>query len=700
MNLMVGDFETYYCKKSGYSIRQMTTESYVRDPRFQLIMFTYKINGGRTCFIHGDHFKHWINDFDWENTIFGAQHAHFEGLILSHHFNVRPAMFVDSLSMSRLLNGPKARHDLGALAKREGLQAKGDEVEMANGKHIEDFNLDEFNAYKKYCMGDTDITHEVIDRYMQRMPLIALRLIDIKIKMFTDPVFQGDTVGMQDCITEELRRKKEMLLKTGHQCPTCGGAGCITVGVNPETEAPDQEECKKCKGTGTHRALFASKPKFKALLESHGVEVPLKLSPAGLKRQPPEEIWVPAFAKTDPGMQELLEHEDETVRILAEARVSVASNITQTRSESFLGMAQRGLMPVYIKPFGQHTMRGSAGDGSNFMNLTSNGDETRKKLTRTIEAPPGCVIVSRDSSQIQARLTSWLFGQEDKLELFRAGRDVYSEFASLVYNRPVDRKKVKGDYIPGQVGKISELGFGFQQGWEKSAFNFLKGHLGAPPIQFTEQDMANMEINPGRWYNNPRWIEKVEKIPSRLDFNAKMVHCAVTNGIVDMWRARNPAIVAGWDLMEKAINAMIAGEEMVFGPNGCLRTEKDALVLPSGLRILYRDIRRTYNEDKRRWEASYWNERNRENIYGGAATNNGIQGLEQEIMGAAAVEIADRGYKIASECYDAIVCVVPKAQGERCLEDMGTAMLRGLAWTTGLPLASEGGIGTNFLEAK
>lgn len=652
MDLMVLDAETYY--GDDYTLSKMTTEAYVRDPRFELNIIGVKINDTPAFWLLPERWVQFVGETDWANTTVIAHHAHFDGLILSHHYGVTPAFWLDTLSMARIVDGPKAPNSLHDLCIRHGIGAKGDYLVKAKGKRLADFDRNELRAYGEYCVNDCEKEYLLAQLFLDQIPEVALRLIDLKTRFFTEPVFEGDVELLAQAVKDEAARKEALLAKCGF----------------------DKTE-------------FSSSDKFAAILRAFDVEPPMKRSNTS-----GEPIF--AFARTDPGMQALLEHENEDIRFLAETRLAVKSTIIETRAQRFHDCAKRGPMPVYLKPFGVHTTRSSAGDGTNWQNMTS-VNKLRPEMTvlkRSIHAPQGCKIVSVDSSQIQARLVAWVSGQQDMVQAFTEGRDVYSEFASDVYQRPVDRKNNEADFIPGQVGKVAVLSFGFGQGYYSTAVNFLKGFLGAPPIQFTEADMLVMGVDPSRFLNNPKKIELVDRMPSRLEMADRLIHCIVSEAIVQRWRKRNDMVVKMWDTLETAINAMIAGTEFRFGPNGFLWTEKEAIVAPSGLRLRYRGLQRENGE------ATYWTGREREKLYGGAVLNNIAQILEQEIMGEDMLEIAAIGYKVAVETYDSITCVVPEEYAGQCLADMTRLMMRRRAWAPDLPLRAEGGIGNTYFEAK
>lgn len=661
MDLLTADVETYF--GDDYTLTNMTNEAYIRGPLFEVNIWGFKINDTPAFWLLPDRAHQFITqEVDWANTTLLCHHGQFDAAILNWKYGVSPAFIMDTIPMSRIVDGPKVKHDLEACITRHQLGLKHKEVLVrARGKRLADFDRTELHWYGEYCKEDCENTYKLAQFYLPQITELQLRLIDLKTRMFTEPVFEGDIPLLEQAVKAEIERKQAIL-----------------------------------NGLGLSKESFTSKGKFAAILKQIGCEVPMKPSP-----KHPEKL-IPAFAKTDPGFQALLEDDDEIVRALADARLECTSNIIQTRAQRFYDAAKRGPLPVYIKANGTHTQRASAGDSMNWMNMTS-VNKLRPEMTvlkRSIRAPEGCLIVSADSSQIQARLTAWLAGQQDKVQAFAQGRDVYSEFATLIYRRPVDRKKNPvDDFIPGQVGKITELSSMFQKGWYSMAFDFLKGHLGAPPIQFKEADMRAMNVNPDPFLNSPRKIAQVEQMPSRLGLSDRLIHCIVSEAIVKEWRAANPMVsdkrTGLWAMMERAINAMIRGEEFRFGPNGFLYTEKETIVAPSGARLHYSGLER--NGDG---EASYWDGRARVHLYGGSATNNVIQLLEQEIMGAALLAIADKGYKVATEAYDNAVCVVPAEYAQVCLSDMLAILHQPPAWGQDIPLAAEGGFGKTWYDCK
>ena len=683
MDTLTLDFETFY--DDVYSLSKMTTEAYIRDLRFETILVSVKWNDTPAFWLLPERFLHFVNDeVDWPDTGLICHHSHFDGFILSHHYDKVPAMHIDTLSMARVLDGPKAGNSLHDLCIRHGVGAKGDFVTFAKGKHLADFTRDELVQYGQYCCNDTERTYDLANIFLPQLPESELRLIDLTVRMFTEPVFVGDTEKLRDAVASERQRKTELLQRIGLTCSECAGDGVLAELIGPPVL------CPKCNGTGVNAKPIGSSDQFANLLRAQGVEPEMKLNNAG-------DSYIYAFAKTDSAMQALLEHEDESVRFLAEARIGIKSNIIETRAQRFLHCAERGPMPVYINHGGAHTLRPSGGDGMNWLNM-SNDNANRPELSvlkASIQAPPGHLIVAADSGQGEARITAWLADQQDLVEAFAQGRDVYSEHAGTIYGRPINRKKVKEDYVPGQLGKVSILGMGFGMGYLKAGTELLKGMLGAPPIQFKVEDMELLSVDPSRFLNSPKKLDAINAIPSRLEFNDRVIHFIVTEALVQRYRKRMERIVAYWDKMEEVINAMILGREIAFGAQGVMHTIKEAIILPNGMQLNYRGLER--NNDG---EATYFDGRKRTKLYGALLVENTVQCLHRLIVAEQMLEISDAGIKVASWPYDEVVAVVPTDAAPVALEFMLQAMKKTPAWATGLPLSGEGGIGSTLLEAK
>jgi len=350
MDLLTLDYETFY--DDVYSLSKGTTESYIRSPNFEVILVSVKWNDAPAFWLLPDRFKVFVNEeVDWANTALICHHSQFDAAILNWHYDKRPAVHICTLSMARVLDGPKAQNGLEFLAPRHGFGTKGDYIKFAKGKRLKDFSRDELAQYGAYCVNDNEITYKLAQLFLPQLPASELQLIDLTVRMFTEPVFVGDVEKLRGAVESERLRKIELLQRIDLICPECKGHSIqadLIDGMLP---------CKKCDGTGVDKKPVGSNDQFANLLRAQGVEPKMKVSPTldaeGHQR------YIYAFARTDAFMQEMLEHEDENVRSLAEARIAVKSNIIETRAERFANCASRGSMPVYLLHAGAHTLRPS-----------------------------------------------------------------------------------------------------------------------------------------------------------------------------------------------------------------------------------------------------------------------------------------------------------------------------------------------------
>jgi len=432
MNVITCDFETYYSKT--YSLSKITTEEYIRDPQFQVIGVSVKVNAQPTQWFSGSARETlgFLREFDWENSALLSHNTMFDGAILSWRCGIKPARLLDTMCMSRALHGVNARHSLAAVAERYGVGQKGDEVVRAIGKRRKDFTAEELKSYSEYCIKDTDLTWEIFTRMVAAgFPQTEMRLIDLTLRMFTDPVLQLDVPHLEGHLIQTVRAKERLLTDAGI----------------------------------TDKKDLMSNPKFAALLEAHGVEPPTKISPTTGKT-------AYAFAKTDEGFLALQEHENHAVQTLVAARLGNKSTIEETRTQRFIEVGQRGAFPIPLRYYAAHTGRWGGTDKVNLQNLPSRGPNA-KQIKRAIVAPEGYMLVDCDSSQIEARVLAWLAEQTDLVQAFERKEDVYRLTASKIFG--VSPENV--DKAQRQIGKVVVLGSGFGVGHVKMQA-FLKLQAG------------------------------------------------------------------------------------------------------------------------------------------------------------------------------------------------------------------------------
>jgi DNA polymerase len=420
MNVITIDFETYYDKE--FSLSKITTEEYVRDPRFEIIGVGVKVNDEKTRFFSGEHelLRQQLLRYDWDNSIVVAHNAMFDMSILNWVLGIKPKAIADTLSMARAIHGTEVGNSLAKLVKHYDLGEKGDEVINALGIRRTDFPVHQMKLYAKYCVNDVDLTYDLFMTMLPMFQKTELKLIDLTVRMFTEPVLRLDVPVLQQHLVHVKKRKQDLIDSTL---------------------------------TGIDNLM--SNQKFAKLLVDLGVEPPMKISLTTGR----ETL---ALAKSDEGFKALAEHPDERVQLLVAARLGNKSTLEETRTERLLGIASRGLIPVPLSYYAAHTGRWGGADKLNFQNLPSRGDNAGK-IKRSILAPEGHVIIDCDSAQIEARVLAWFAGQTDLVEAFRDGKDVYKIMASAIYNKEVEEID-KGERF---VGKTTILGAGYGMGADK-----------------------------------------------------------------------------------------------------------------------------------------------------------------------------------------------------------------------------------------
>jgi DNA polymerase I-like protein with 3'-5' exonuclease and polymerase domains len=428
MSLITIDFETYYTDKVGF--KTLTTEEYIRHPEFEVIGVGVKIDDQEPIWMTHQ-IKEFFQTIDWTDSAVLCHNTLFDGAILHWIYGVKPAFFLDTLCMARALHGVDAGGSLKALAERYDIGAKGEEVLAAKGKRQSDFTSWELARYGEYCKNDVELTHKLFHIMAPDFPGDEIKLIDMTLRMFIDPVLEVDNALLVDRLEELKREKTELLadLKTALDCE-------------------DEEAVRK---------KLASNKQFANVLVERGIDVPKKVSPTTGK-----ETF--ALAKNDEGFIALTEHEDPFIQQLCAVRLGTKSTIEESRLTRFIdvGKRNRGKIPIPLKYYGAHTGRWAGTDKVNFQNLPSR-DKKKKALKNAILPPDGHVVINSDSSQIEARVLAWLAGQDDVVEQFARKEDVYCIFASKVYGREITKK----DPVERFVGKTCILGLGYGTGWRK-----------------------------------------------------------------------------------------------------------------------------------------------------------------------------------------------------------------------------------------
>ncbi len=475
------DIESAFGKSpTGRSVTlsAMTTEEYVRDPEFKLHGIGVKIGNDKPFYVYTpDDVMHFLKTHPWNRSYVIGHHVQFDGAYLSWRAGIIPAFWGCTLSMSRAVF-PWEPHTLESLAERLGLPPKGKELSTVKDKWA--LTDQEQKVLGDYCINDVELTADAFKAMAPKFPPSELRLIDMNTRLYTEPVLVVDRAVLVDEYRRERKAERALLKQCGVDKSILASSKMfaellLSLGVDPPKKlSPSKVKDGRVNPSKVGPAPKGLLPSFKAMTKKQLLAA-LGGKVAGLGKEELTALfnkykainkeknrvypWAYAFGKADEEFKMLEDHPSPHIRDLVAARLNVKSTIKETRSKRFYKIGKRGAFPVYHKYYGAKTGRDSGGDRQNTTNMTrvNKKDPNSGALRRSLNAPDGHLLAVRDLGQIEARKLAYWAGQEDLLDVFRAGGDPYNRQASLIYGYEVDRK-LDEFQIEGMAGKAAVLG--------------------------------------------------------------------------------------------------------------------------------------------------------------------------------------------------------------------------------------------------
>ena len=644
------DFETRWDSKE-YTLSKMTTEEYIRDKRFKAFgACLHDYGSDKTIqWYRGDELPRILSTYNWKETALLAHNAQFDVSILSWKYGIKPAFIFDTLSMARALRGVEVGNSLARLAEDFGLPPKGKAVYSTDGlDEIHDRNIE--RELEEYCKHDVYLCEQIYERLAHGYPIKELRLIDMTLRMYTEPLLELDQRMLIEALTDE-RDKREGLLQR----------------------------------LGVDETALASNKQFAELLKTLGVDPPTKISKTTGKQ-------TLALAKNDAHFQALLNGENEDVALVCEARLKVKSTTERTRAQRFLDISQRGALPVPLSYYGAKSGRWTASKGSaiNMQNL-----KRGSFLRKAIMAPEGYQLVVGDLSQIEPRVLAWFADYEEMLDIFRSGADAYASFGAQMFNIPGLSKESHPDLR--QSAKSALLGCGYGLGWASFATQLLVGFLGAPPVRYTKDFAKKLGVDKEyveKFLDNKENLEKMADIPHTCTDGELLIHCVASKAIIDIYRRTAQPVVSFWEMCTEMMSrCLINGEEMQYK---CIIFRKGEIELPNGMKLLYPDLRQIKDEDKK----THWvYGADATKLYAGKITNNIIQGVARIVMTDGMLRVQKR-YPVKGTVHDELICVVPDEEVAEAKTWVLAQMTMEPSYLPGIPLNADGGAHRRYGLAK
>ena len=293
--------------------------------------------------------------------------------------------------------------------------------------------------------------------------------------------------------------------------------------------------------------------------------------------------------------------------------------------------------------------------------------DTLSQLIRTaFIAAPGNVLIDADFSAIEARVISWLAGEEWRLEVFRTHGKIYEASASQMFGVPLELiKKGNPEYALRQKGKVAELALGYQ-GSTGALIN-----MGALDMGIPEEDLPD---------------------------------------IVSRWRDANKRIRDLWYKVDAAAVQVITQGGSVGVNSIVLAHEWDAnqgtdymtITLPSGRKLFYNAPQIGVNQwgnpsisymgmdqTTKKWK--------RIETYGGKLVENCVQAIARDCLAQAIEHLEAEGLPVIFHIHDEVVIDIrPFADNDAMLAKTVEIMSRPVPWAPGLPLGADGWVGKFF----
>jgi len=587
-NLIILDFETYFDKE--ITLKKLNYSEYI--PQATPFIIATIRNNKLTC---TDEIAKHLDLIDWNNTTVVGHNLLFDALVLKHWYNIEANQYIDTLSLARL-HYPSIKHDLGSLAERfcPTIPKLKENLDAVKGKHWDELTNQEKESLKTYCCNDVLITAKLYEHFINKTSQIELNIINHTIKTWINPTLILDTNKLTNVIIQE------------------------------------QEEInKKLKEINLTKENIRSDKKFYDYLKSKNYEPPLKFSTK-------QQKVIPAFSKTDSIFQEFY-HNNPELQELLDLKRTINSNILESRTLKLLQASKynNNRIPVGYNYYGAFTGRFSGANKLNMQNLPK-----KSPLRDAIMAPEGYKLIVCDLAQIEARVLAWLAGETKILEAFKNNRDLYSEVASKIFNRPINKHDNPDERF---IGKCAVLGLGYGMSAPKfETFCALQGR----------------------------------KLDSTFCYN-----------IVNTYRTEFCKIPELWHLLQEHIH--ILQRQQTTRINDKLLIVNDQIILPSSRRLRYEGVEYT----------DMWRLRNNKRIYGALIVENIVQAISRDILVDQLLTIHPI-YPVVMHTHDELIVCVPEQTAQTALDFVLTTMKTPPLWANDLPLNAEANMGDRYGDCK
>lgn len=646
MPLLYLDYETYY--DDEYSLKKLTPPQYIFDRRYETIGCSAAVDDEAPYWVDGPDFPNFIKQFDPAKTQTVTFNALFDNCILAWKYGFVPARMYCAMRLAAALRGHLLSSvSLSNVAKVLNLGEKGTTILNVKGmRRIEIMNDPGlWRAFQAYANNDNELSRRIFLSLLPEFPTSERRVMDRVLRCAVEPAFHVDIQMLREHLDDLEQQRAE---------------GMIEAGAQTTMDAPDRDQ-----KLDEFARTLRSADQFVKILQDRGIDVAYKPSLTDPERM------IPALAKTDEFMSELLEHEDPIIQALAGARLGVRSTIEKSRGEKILAIASLpwpvtvgGNMPIPLRYSGAHTHRLSGEWKINVQNMPAGRDKTRpSKLRKSLKAPPGHKVLVADLSQIECRIAAWLCGEIDLIDQFANKKDPYMILAAKIFGMAIETMNKKTHELERFIGKSGVLGLGFGCGAAKFFNMVLRSARGM------KMDMTKLLAV---WNEN------------------------LAQKSVDTYRQANPNIRNAWGTLDAILDTAWCGATapIKWGPGGVVEIGHGYVLLPNGMKLQY-DVQPKTADG---WSYRYGKKVHR--MYGPKTLENIVQALARIVVMNAALRLWDRGYRFKLQAHDELAFIVRTEDADNAKAIVLEEMRRRPSWAPDLPLDAEANYGDSYGDAK
>lgn len=630
------DIETF----SDIDLIKCGVYKYADSPAFEILLFAYSIDDGEihiVDLVRGEELPDEITEAIKSDTVIKtAFNAQFERVCLSKHLGILldPSSWYCTAVQAAELSLPSSLADVGAaLGLERQKMTEGKELikyfcvsckpTKSNGGRTRNMPGDapeKWALFKEYCKRDVDVERQIAEK-LKKYPLS---------KSEHDLYVLDQNINDRGVLVDLELARQAVKLNSIQTAVATEQAYTLTGLENPNSVA-----------------------QLKAWLTENGVEIDSLSKKA-----------VAALAdETDGDIQEMLHlrllMSKTSVKKYEAVMRSVCRDNRVRGMMRFCGASRTGRWSGQILQV-QNLPQNHLPDLTLARDIVKDGDfemldmtfgnvpNVLSELIRTVLIPKqNHRFIVADFSAIEARVLSWLAGEQWRLDTFRNGGDIYCASASQMFRVPVEKHGVNGHLR--QKGKISELACGYG-----GSVGALK-NMGAVEMGVPEDELQ---------------------------------------GLINDWRNANPHIVKLWT--EVGNTAMKAIKEKTIVSLGKLVFMYDRGILfirlPSGRRLSYIKPRIGTNRfggdsitymgvgTSKKWE--------RLETFGGKLVENIVQAIARDLLASAMMNVANAGYNIVFHVHDEIIAEAPDGQGS--VDEMCMLMSINPDWADGIPLSADG----------